>query len=167
MLKVNISGVIAIFDSSNSLFSNYSSYNPILIYQKYINAFAFNKLYDSTLKSTIIALNAISGDNVLITGNFIVPYIGLNTITISSIIGGQDGYNYLLNSYTISAYINQTPLTPIFTINKYYDRTTKVPIYYTLTGLYANDLNYVKLNNSIYGSYDNYNANLNELHFHS
>ena len=74
---------------------------------------------------------------------------------------GQDYFNYVtsISGYTIGN-ITQSTIAPTFYINKYYDKTQVAPIFFSLSGIYDNDLVYVTLSSGFYGLYRDYNANI-------
>ncbi|NBY39728.1 MAG: exo-alpha-sialidase, partial [Flavobacteriia bacterium] len=123
------------------------------------NYYGINMVYNSnTLTPISYTLSGIfTNDQVSISSyiaNFMSPYVGLNTVSISGITINNVNYTIANYGYT-SANITPATLVPYFTVNKTYDSTQAASIFYSLSGIFNPDLGLVSLSSSLYGLYRN------------
>jgi hypothetical protein len=126
--------------------------------------FNINKTYDNTTNLNIFYTisNIILTDTVILNYEYFLnsPNAGSQLVVFYNIYNNNT--NYIISNLYYQ-YINILPalLTPSFNISKIYDKTQTVKnIYYTLSGLYDNN---ISISSSIYGLYRNYNVGNNIL----
>jgi hypothetical protein len=131
-----------------------------------ITPFVYTKFYDTTINARFTLSGIYSGDDVRLDGLntilFSSPNAGTQFFSISGILTNS---NYIINAFSVYATIKPYVISAKFYGNpKIYDGNSIGTASYSLSGIFASDINYIDISNTQFvGNFVNKNVGYQQL----